>query len=114
MFTYSHAACQYCAAGNRSVGTYDIVVSYLHLVVDYHAIMDFSMIDRAAIYSSTGANLHSVTYAHTTGLRDFDPLTAFVGITETIGADNGPRVNDTVLPQMYIVIDGDIGPQAAA
>ncbi|MNH27640.1 hypothetical protein D3C79_877620 [compost metagenome] len=58
------------------------------MVVDDNTIPDLGVIQRAAVNGGASANLDAIADNYRAQLRDFDPLTTFVGIAETISTNH--------------------------
>ena len=98
MGTDARAARHPHTAGHGGVRTDVHVVADLNQVVEFDAVFNHGVVQRAAVNASVGADFHIVADAHRPQLFNFFPLPLVQGKTKTVSADHDPRMQDTTRP----------------
>src|SRR6185437_12652686 len=81
------------------------VVCDLHQVVDFNAACNASIVQRAAVNCSIGANFYVVGNLDRADLREFEMPALTENVAEAIRADHRSRMNFNAIPQMNFGIE---------
>src|SRR3569832_156647 len=81
------------AAGDGGVRPDDHIVGHLYLIIQFDAVLDHGIVERAAVDGGVGADLDVVADTHCAELRHFDPCAARIGETEAVAADHHAGMN---------------------
>ena len=101
------------AAGNASarrhghVAPQVHVVSDLYQVVEFDAILDHCIANRATVNAGIGADFHIVANAHPPQLLDLDPLALLLRKAKTICTNDRPRMHNATLANGAIFTERD-------
>src|SRR5699024_6536786 len=82
-------ACHNHTAGNCRSGTDMDVMCNLAKVINNDIIFNYGGIQCTTINTGASTDFNTVADNHTAGLRNFNPFTAFIRITESITTNNG-------------------------
>ena len=91
--TAGHAS----ATGHRRVRTDAHVVADLNQVVEFDAVIDHRVVERAAVDAGVGADLHIVADAHRAELLDLFPPAWRRREAKAVGADHHATVQDAAI-----------------
>ncbi len=109
--TQRAARAYHCAAGHPNATGHGGVVAHLHVVPNLHQVVEFDavtqhrVVQRAAIDAGIGAELHVVTHPHHTQLRYFFPPWSIgrkakpIGPQHRTSVHHGARAHHTALAQ---------------
>src|SRR5438477_8872033 len=86
-----------CTSGNRGVRTDMTIVGNLDLIIQFDALFNYRISQRAAVNCRVCADFHIVAYQHPTGLRNLDPGSTFVSEAKTISPDDCAGMDNTAL-----------------
>ena len=86
----------------------------LALVIDDNAVANHGIVQRAAVNCGAGADLHAIANNDATQLRDLHPVAAIVGVAEAIRADHRAGLDQAILADLNLMVNGHIGPQTRA
>ena len=100
------------AGGDGGMGADVHVVADLDEVVQLHAVLDDGVLEGAAIDRRIRADLHVVSDPHPAELGDLHPDPVVVGDTESVGADDGPWMNDGPCADVHAPAHHDPGRDA--
>lgn len=98
------------AASNRGVVANHHVVRNLTLVINNHAVTDDGVVQRTTVDGRTGANLHAIANNYATQLWDLNPVAAIVRVAEAICANHRAGLDQAILADLNVVVNGDVGP----
>ncbi len=88
------------------------VVPNLNLIIELYTILDYGVVNRAAIYGRIGTDLHIISNQYAADLRNFFPDSAFFYYAETVRADDYAGVYQTSRTDMAVVVNRYIGMQS--
>ena len=88
-----YAAGHHCGPGNGSMLSYPDIMTYLHLVIDFHTSLYCGVLNSAPVNRRVGAYFNVIPDDHIAELRNFQPATGVIGDAITIRPDNGTRMN---------------------
>ena len=100
------------AAGHRRMGADVDVVANLNQIVQFHAIFDHGVVERAAIDAGVGADLDVVADADCAQLFDLDPGPLMGREAKSVRPDHHTRVHDATLAQRASFPETDVRGQA--
>src|SRR3989338_2353104 len=92
-------------AGNHRVRTNPAVVADLDQIVEFDALLDHRVIQRAAVYRSVGTNLNLIADHHAANLWNFYPAATILGMAKPIRPDHRSSVNDTISANAASMVD---------
>ena len=76
--------------------TYVAVMAYLYLIIQLHAFFYDGVSQSTAVYAGIRTNFDIVTDHHSARLRDFYPLTFFIGKAKTVSTYDSATPLDEV------------------
>ena len=82
----------------------------LTLVINNHAVTNDGVVQRTAIDGRTSAYLHAIADNDAAQLRDLNPVAAIVRVAEAICANHRAGLNQAILADLNVVVNGDVGP----
>ena len=86
-------------------------MSDLYLVVEFDAIFNHRVIERATVNRRTGADFDIVADDHGSGLRNLHPFAILGGKAEAVAADNCAGMNDRVTANFHAGVNRNVGIQ---
>src|SRR5450759_4093356 len=111
--SYARAAGDSGAAGDRSVRADAHVVPDLDQIVQLDPVFDHSVIQRAPVDASIGADFDVVADHHPAYLRDLAPGVIVLRNAEAVGANHRAGVHQRAMAQAASRIDSDARMQSA-
>ena len=98
-----------CGTGHNAVFAQAAVMCNLNKVIDLRALADHRVIKSSTVNSGIGADLHVVFNTNAADLRNLHPFTFKRRKTETVAADDAPRLQNAARADCAVMIHGDIG-----
>src|SRR5262245_43113585 len=95
-------------AGNGRMSTDAAVVSDLNLVVQFDALFDHRVVQRAAVDGGVGSHFDVVADHHPADLRDLAPAAAVPGDAEAVSTDHHAGVEDNTVAYDAIMVYRDV------
>ena len=86
----------------------------LALVINDNPVANHGIVQRTTVNRGAGANLHAIANNDATQLRDLYPVTAIVSVAEAIRANHRAGLNQAILADLNLMVNGHISPQTRA